>query len=261
MERAGENVIGEKGELVRTRPFVSMPVGFWRDDDGSRYRDAYFADNAGVWTHGDFIEVRPEGGVVIYGRSDTTLNPGGVRIGTAEIYRAMESIPEISDAIAVGHSVNGDVEVVLFVVPTAGVTLDDDLIARIKTRIRVETSPRHVPGRVLAVSAVPYTISGKKVEKGSALDRRRRSSNQPRRDRKPGSARGVQGAGVGRAFARRGRPPKRPPAIRNSQFARTNLASVKVFPTGDGRRATGDNLSYGRPATGDGRPASVRKPR
>ena len=109
--------------------------------------------------------MRPEGGVVIYGRSDTTLNPGGVRIGTAEIYRAVESIPEISDAIAVGHSVNGDVEVVLFVVPTAGVTLDDDLIARIKTRIRVETSPRHVPGRVLAVSAVPYTISGKKVEK------------------------------------------------------------------------------------------------
>ena len=184
---AGENVIGEKGELVCTRPFVSMPVGFWRDDDGSRYRDAYFADNAGVWTHGDFIEVRPEGGVVIYGRSDTTLNPGGVRIGTAEIYRAVESIPEISDAIAVGHSVNGDVEVVLFVVPTAGVTLDDDLIARIKTRIRVETSPSRPRPSARGERGSIHHLRQEGRE-SSPLDRRRRSSNQPRRDRKPGSA-------------------------------------------------------------------------
>jgi hypothetical protein len=139
-----------------------MPVAFWGDPDGSRYRQAYFEANPGVWTHGDFIEIRPEGGVVIYGRSDTTLNPGGVRIGTAEIYRAVETMPEISDSIAVGRDVGGDIEVVLFVVPAPGVGLDAALIARIKERIRVETSPRHVPSRILAVGAVPYTISGKK---------------------------------------------------------------------------------------------------
>ena len=161
----GHPVVGEKGDLVCTRPFVSMPIGFWRDPDGARYREAYFAEHPGVWTHGDFIEIRPEGGVVIYGRSDTTLNPGGVRIGTAEIYRAVETMPEITDSIAVGRDVGGDVEVVLFVVLAAGVTLDEDLITGIKTRIRTETSPRHVPRHVVAVAAVPYTISGKKVEK------------------------------------------------------------------------------------------------
>jgi len=162
---AGQPVIGEKGELVCTRPFVSMPVAFWRDPDGSRYREAYFAASPGVWTHGDYIEIRPEGGVVIYGRSDTTLNPGGVRIGTAEIYRAVETMPEVADSIAVGHDTDGEIEVVLFVVLAGEATLDDDLVGRIKARIRAETSPRHVPGRVLAVDAVPYTISGKKVEK------------------------------------------------------------------------------------------------
>ena len=161
----GRPVIGEKGDLVCTRPFTSMPVAFWGDADGSRYRQAYFDANPGVWTHGDFIEIRPEGGVVIYGRSDTTLNPGGVRIGTAEIYRAVETMTEITDSIAVGHAVGGDIEVVLFVVIAAGVALDDALIDRIKDRIRTETSPRHVPGRIFAVTAVPYTISGKKVEK------------------------------------------------------------------------------------------------
>ena len=164
-DASGRSVIGHKGDLVCTRPFVSMPVGFWQDPGGIRYREAYFAAFPGVWTHGDFIEIRPEGGVVIYGRSDTTLNPGGVRIGTAEIYRAVETMPEIADSIAVGRDIGGDIEVVLFVVPSPGITLDDDLIARIKGRIRDETSPRHVPRRVLAVSAVPYTISGKKVEK------------------------------------------------------------------------------------------------
>jgi len=161
--------IGVKGELVCTRPFVSMPVAFWGDADGSRYRAAYFADHPGVWTHGDFIEIRPEGGVVIYGRSDTTLNPGGVRIGTAELYRAIEPMPEITDSIAVGREVGGDVEVVLFVVPAAGVTLDDALRHRIEDRIRAMTSPRHVPKRIIAVTEVPYTISGKKVEKAVRL--------------------------------------------------------------------------------------------
>jgi acetoacetyl-CoA synthetase len=164
-DASGRAVLGTKGELVCTKPFVSMPVGFWDDPDGSRYRAAYFEQNPGVWTHGDFIEIRPEGGVVIYGRSDTTLNPGGVRIGTAEIYRAVEGMPEVADSIAVAHDVGTDVEVVLFVVPAAGVNLDDDLIGRIKEQIRTQTSPRHVPRRVLAVRAVPYTISGKKVEK------------------------------------------------------------------------------------------------
>jgi acetoacetyl-CoA synthetase len=142
-----------------------MPVAFWGDDDGSRYRAAYFNDHPGVWTHGDFVEIRPEGGVVIHGRSDTTLNPGGVRIGTAEIYRALDPLPEIVDAIVVGRPVDGDVEVVLCVVPAPDVVLDDDLVGRIRTAIRTATSPRHVPRHVFAVSAVPYTISGKKVER------------------------------------------------------------------------------------------------
>jgi len=165
----GQPVVGEKGELVCTRPFVSMPVGFWRDDDGQRYHEAYFAAFDGVWTHGDFIEIRPEGGVVIYGRSDTTLNPGGVRIGTAEIYRAIEPMEEVVDAIAVGREVDGDVEVALFVVLSDGLVLDDDLRARIAGRIRSMTSPRHVPRRIAQVADIPYTISGKKVEKAVRL--------------------------------------------------------------------------------------------
>jgi len=168
-DERGRPIVGEKGELVCTRPFVSMPVGFWRDDDGSRYREAYFSEFEGVWTHGDFIEIRPEGGVVIYGRSDTTLNPGGVRIGTAEIYRAIEPLPEIVDAIAVGRDTDGDVEVVLFVVLTPGGELDDGLRDRITDRIRKMTSPRHVPRRIIQVDDIPYTISGKKVEKAVRL--------------------------------------------------------------------------------------------
>jgi acetoacetyl-CoA synthetase len=165
----GKAVIGEKGELVCTKPFPSMPVSFWDDVDGSAYRDAYFAEHPGVWTHGDFIEIRPEGGVVIHGRSDTTLNPGGVRIGTAEIYRAIEAMPEVVDSIVIGHDTGGDTEVVLFVVLADGEDLDDDLNARIRRTIRHQTSPRHVPRRVVSISEVPYTISGKKVEKAVRL--------------------------------------------------------------------------------------------
>ncbi|MDP9405296.1 MAG: acetoacetate--CoA ligase [Actinomycetota bacterium] len=161
----GKPVVGRKGELVCTQPFPSMPVGFWGDPDGSRYRDAYFAEHPGVWTHGDFIEIRPEGGVIIYGRSDTTLNPGGVRIGTAEIYRAIEPLPEVVDAIVVERPVAGDVEVVLCVRLTDSVALDDALATRIRDTIRAATTPRHVPRHVFAVRDVPYTISGKKVEK------------------------------------------------------------------------------------------------
>jgi len=164
-DEAGEPVIGEKGELVCTAPFVSMPVSFWNDPDGSRYRAAYFEEWPGVWTHGDFIEIRPEGGVVIYGRSDTTLNRGGVRIGTAEIYRAVEPLPEVEDAIAVGRSVDGDVEVLLFVKTAPGIDLDEALIDRMRATIRSEASPRHVPDHILPIGDIPYTLSGKKVEK------------------------------------------------------------------------------------------------
>ncbi|MGH8929648.1 MAG: AMP-binding enzyme, partial [Egibacteraceae bacterium] len=130
-----------------------------------RYHEAYFAEHPGVWTHGDFIEIRPSGGVVIHGRSDTTLNPGGVRIGTAEIYRALEGLDEVADAIVVGLPVDGDVEVVLFVQLAAGIALDETLDRTIRGAIRQQASPRHVPHRVLAVPGIPYTISGKKVEK------------------------------------------------------------------------------------------------
>ncbi|CAN5466338.1 acetoacetate--CoA ligase [soil metagenome] len=157
--------VGTKGELVCTVPFPSTPVGFWGDPDGSRYHAAYFEAHPGVWTHGDFIELRPCGGVVIHGRSDTTLNPGGVRIGTAEIYRAIEPFTEITDSIVVGRPVDGDVEVVLCVKLAEGVLLDDDLRERIASGIRTATTPRHVPAHIRAVPDIPYTISGKKVEK------------------------------------------------------------------------------------------------
>jgi acetoacetyl-CoA synthetase len=161
----GSPVVGRKGELVCTRPFPSMPSGFWGDPDGTRYREAYFAEHPGVWTHGDYVEIRPEGGVVIHGRSDTTLNPGGVRIGTAEIYRAIEPLPEIVDSVVVGRPIDGDVEVVLAVRLADGASLDDALLTRIRGAIRQATSSRHVPAHVFAVPDVPYTISGKKVEK------------------------------------------------------------------------------------------------
>ncbi|MDP8977558.1 MAG: acetoacetate--CoA ligase [Actinomycetota bacterium] len=161
----GEPVYDQKGELVCTRPFPSLPLGFWDDPGGERYHRAYFADHPGVWTHGDFIEIRSHGGVVIHGRSDTTLNPGGVRIGTAEIYRAIEGMDEIADAIVFDHPTNGDTEIVLCVVLVDGAELDDDLAERIRTAIRQSASPRHVPRHVFAVADVPRTYSGKKVEK------------------------------------------------------------------------------------------------
>ncbi len=164
-DESGRPQTGVKGELVCTRPFPSMPVAFWKDPDGERYRQAYFAEHPGVWTHGDFIEIRPEGGVVIYGRSDTTLNPGGVRIGTAEIYRAIETMPAVEDSVVVGLPDDGDVSVVLFVRLREGETLDDMLRQEIREQIRRETSPRHVPARIHAVPDIPYTLSGKKVEK------------------------------------------------------------------------------------------------
>ena len=163
-DAAGRPVVGQKGELVCTRPFPSMPVGFWNDPDGARYRAAYFETYPNVWHHGDFIELTEHGGIVVFGRSDATLNPGGVRIGTAEIYRQVEQMPEVDEAIVVGQAWRGDVRVVLFVRLAAGVTLDDDLIKRIKGRIREGCTPRHVPAKVLAVTDIPRTKSGKIVE-------------------------------------------------------------------------------------------------
>lgn len=163
-DEQGRPVVGQKGELVCTRPFVSMPVGFWNDPDGRRYRETYFARYPGVWHHGDFVEITPRGGVIVYGRSDATLNPGGVRIGTAEIYRVVEALDEVVEALVVGQPYRDDVRVLLFVVLREGLTLDEALERRIKQEIRRQATPRHVPALVLQVPAVPRTISGKKVE-------------------------------------------------------------------------------------------------
>ena len=160
----GEPVIGEQGELVCVRPFPSTPVGFWNDPGDERYRAAYFDEYPGVWAHGDFAELTPEGGLVIHGRSDAVLNPGGVRIGTAEIYRQVEGLEEVVESIAVGQRWDDDVRVVLFVVLRDGVELDEELVARVRAVIRENTTPRHVPAKVLAVPAIPRTRSGKIVE-------------------------------------------------------------------------------------------------
>ncbi|MBU0514888.1 MAG: acetoacetate--CoA ligase, partial [Proteobacteria bacterium] len=160
----GRPVIGEKGELVCTKASPSMPIYFWSDPDGQKYHDAYFDVFPGVWHHGDFIEITPQGGVIIYGRSDATLNPGGVRIGTAEIYRQVENLDEIADSLVVGQNWEDDVRVVLFVRLQPGVEFDEELIKKIKTTIRQNTTPRHVPAKIIEVADIPYTISGKKVE-------------------------------------------------------------------------------------------------
>ncbi|MHA1569055.1 MAG: acetoacetate--CoA ligase [Alphaproteobacteria bacterium] len=160
----GNPMASGKGELVCTRPFPSMPVAFWNDAHGARYHAAYFERFAGVWHHGDFAERTAHGGFIIHGRSDAVLNPGGVRIGTAEIYRQVERIPEIEEALAIGQDWQGDTRVVLFVRMRAGATLDDSLVERIKDRIRQHVSPRHVPARILTVSDIPRTKSGKIVE-------------------------------------------------------------------------------------------------
>ncbi|MHB8666147.1 MAG: acetoacetate--CoA ligase [Burkholderiales bacterium] len=163
-DEQGRPVSGKKGELVCTRPFPSMPVGFWNDPDGKKYHDAYFAKFPNVWCHGDYVELTARGGMVIYGRSDAVLNPGGVRIGTAEIYRQVEQLDEVLESLVIGQDWNKDVRVVLFVKLRDGVVLDDALIDRIKSRIRTNTTPRHVPAKVLQVDDIPRTKSGKIVE-------------------------------------------------------------------------------------------------
>jgi len=160
----GHPVRQTKGELVCIKPFPSMPVGFWNDPDGRKYRAAYFERFDGVWCHGDFIEVTAHGGFVIYGRSDATLNPGGVRIGTAEIYRQVEKLDEVLESLVIGQDWEKDTRVVLFVKLREGLALDDSLAKRIKEVIRLNTTPRHVPAKILQVGDIPRTKSNKIVE-------------------------------------------------------------------------------------------------
>lgn len=160
----GKPVRGEKGELVCTQPFPCMPVGFWNDESREKYKAAYFDRFENTWCHGDWCEVTDHGGFIIHGRSDATLNPGGVRIGTAEIYRQVEKLPEIRESIAVGQDWEGDVRVVLFVVMKDGAQMTDDLQKRIRTAIREGASPRHVPAKIIAVADIPRTKSGKMTE-------------------------------------------------------------------------------------------------
>ncbi|HET7248563.1 MAG TPA: acetoacetate--CoA ligase [Gemmatimonadales bacterium] len=164
-DAAGRPVRGEPGELVCTRPFPSMPVAFWNDPDGAKYRAAYFERFPGVWRHGDWAEITDHGGLIIYGRSDATLNPGGVRIGTAELYRVVENQSEVLESLAIGHDTGtGDIRIVLFVKLRDGLRLDDTLAERIRRRLREEASPHHVPWRIIQVADLPRTISGKLSE-------------------------------------------------------------------------------------------------
>ena len=163
-DEQGRPVTGEKGELVCTMPFPSMPVGFWNDPDGRKYRAAYFEAYPGVWRHGDWAEITEHDGVIIYGRSDAVLNPGGVRIGTAEIYRQVEQLDEILESIVIGQHWENDERIVLFVKLRDGVSLTADLEQRIRRRIREHATPRHVPARIVQVQDVPRTKSGKIVE-------------------------------------------------------------------------------------------------
>jgi acetoacetyl-CoA synthetase len=163
-DEQGRSVRGEKGELVCTAPFPSVPLGFWNDEGGRRFRAAYFEKHPGVWSHGDFAELTPHDGAIIHGRSDAVLNPGGVRIGTAEIYRQVEAIDEVLESLAIGQEWQADTRVVLFVRLRDGIHLDADLSDRIRRRIRDNTTPRHVPAKIVQVADIPRTKSGKIVE-------------------------------------------------------------------------------------------------
>jgi acetoacetyl-CoA synthetase len=160
----GKPVTGAQGELVCTKSFPSMPIGFWNDPDGSKYFNAYFAVWPNVWTHGDWVELTEHGGTIIYGRSDATLNPGGVRIGTAEIYRQVETLDEVLEALVIGQDWQNDVRVVLFIRLRDGIKLDAALEAKIKARIRENTTPRHVPAKIIQIADIPRTVNGKITE-------------------------------------------------------------------------------------------------
>jgi acetoacetyl-CoA synthetase len=162
---SGEPLVGEVGELVITKPMPSMPIYFWGDPDGERYREAYFEMFPGVWRHGDWIEITSRGTAIIYGRSDSTINRGGVRMGTSELYRAVLAVPEVLDALAIDVPRTGtDGYLMLFVVLREGRALDDELISEIKRRLRQDCSPRHVPDEIREIPEVPRTLSGKVLE-------------------------------------------------------------------------------------------------
>lgn len=157
-------VLNQKGELVCTLPFPSMPIYFWNDENNQKYNDAYFNYYPGIWRHGDYIIVTENNGVKVLGRSDATLNPGGVRIGTAEIYRVVEQLDEIKDSIVVGVPIDNDIQIYLFVVTNNDLVLDDKLLEKIKLEIKKNLTPRHIPRKILQIKEVPYTLNGKKVE-------------------------------------------------------------------------------------------------
>ena len=160
----GESVKNEKGELVCTSAFPSMPIYFWNDEDDKKYMDAYFSVYPDCWHHGDFIIISENGASKIYGRSDATLNPSGVRIGTAEIYRVLESMGFVKDSLVIGQKWNDDQRILLFVILKRGLNLNTEIKNKIKHAIRINCSPRHVPEKIIKVKEIPYTINGKKVE-------------------------------------------------------------------------------------------------
>ncbi len=162
---AGQAVVGEVGEMVIAAPMPSMPIYFWNDPDGNRYREAYFDVYPGVWRHGDWISMEADGGCVVHGRSDSTINRGGVRMGSADIYQAVETLPEIAEALVIGAELpHGGYHMPLFVVLREGFDLDEALVEKIRTSIRRQTSPRHVPDEIIDVPAVPTTRTGKRLE-------------------------------------------------------------------------------------------------
>jgi acetoacetyl-CoA synthetase len=164
LDSAGNSLIGQKGELVCSTSFPTQPVGFWNDPEKVKYKKAYFDVFPNVWRHGDFVEITPEGGLIVFGRSDATLNPGGVRIGTSEIYRQVEGLSQIADSLVVGQDWDNDVRVILFVRPAEGIELTDELKGTIRQVIRKSTTPRHVPEKIIEIRDIPYTLNGKKVE-------------------------------------------------------------------------------------------------
>jgi acetoacetyl-CoA synthetase len=157
-------LIQQKGELVCTEPFPSCPIGFWQDEGNHKFHQAYFDRFDNIWAHGDYGEITQQGGLIIHGRSDAVLNPGGVRIGTAEIYRQVEKLDQVVESIAIGQQWQDDVRVILFVILAAGEILDDELSQLIRSTIRINTTPRHVPAKIIQVADIPRTISGKIVE-------------------------------------------------------------------------------------------------
>jgi acetoacetyl-CoA synthetase len=158
----GDAIISEKGELVCATPFPSMPIYFWNDENGEKYHKAYFSKFKNIWTHGDYISINKDGGVKIFGRSDATLNPGGIRIGTSEIYKIVEKIDDILDSVAIGKKIDNDERIILFVKTNSRLT--DEIILSIKDELKIKCSPKHVPYKIFRVKDIPYTLNGKKIE-------------------------------------------------------------------------------------------------